>query len=1084
MTSGPRLPTVSTLLHELDRLPYGARTARVAGLGRAFAGDSRLAALLDELLAGDVYLQSLAVAIARAAGDRERMLRAARSSSLSVRRFAFANADPLPDDAIEALVLEAPAAERRLLVRGAITRRGAALADRLVEPVRNAHGAAEAARLLPACSAATVVRLLPELEYAIGSWGKVTRRHPDAVLAYVVNRLSTAHPSQWDNLWTRYASALSVLAQLRPLDVLTLAERFDQFLHNAVQPDAIRRHIRTIARRAPGRVAALLLRPVHRSLLQIYGVPYGVLKEFRLLTAADVDTAEMLWPPVLLEVLPHALRDAEARRILALREVREDEASRRSYLAFTSIDTAREALTELTRSPDAGERGEGYALLIACTLRCRRGMDETLATLRRLRNEQDPVRLAAWGQLGSAKPGHFADQHAAALGELVEAALEARDSSPMTRWWIENLALALLRTWDARPDGPLFHWAIATLDRLAEAQGSLALPQLVGDLPRGAERVLLQALLPRLQAGADADRHWLALALARALGRRGWQLDPLPALLEAATRSPEHGIAREAIDLWLAPPASRDRRVVALLNHDASTIALPPVLRHVIRRRQDLLDPYLSDGVVKGRFYGSRIAFLLPANGGFGGWLPRQQEAFARLLRRVRQDRRVPMAERARATSAIPRLPALPFASLLDLLETDNVPLLEAALGALAWSDRPDEALPVLLRYLDGDRARVAMYAVPRCAAFIAPDRLAGILDELLQREHLRITVHKEAIRLLGAFRTPRSVELLEREWARDLPRDVRSAAGHAAVRLLDAPVAWRILDAIAASPDEAVARTILEAKPETLAPASRRRYAALVLGLARHPAVGVRSMALGSLAGWAEGIEQQAAAIAAAAVTNLEAGPESYIALQTMIALARHHQAREALLDLARALLVASRDNAHDAGPERDLPARRRLVDLCRKIPEPPAAVDPERAALMRELAEVLDAEPTLLLHTVALRLTAATVEDTVGMEAVLMRTADALHDFPIEIVGLHGLGTWRLRDLARRWEPAALLAAAARLAERGDRAGGLFALSLLEPAAEVGWSGPRRALLRRLRHHPDLAVRAAALDTSTSAW
>ena len=42
--------------------------------------------------------------------------------------------------------------------------------------------------------------------------------------------------------------------------------------------------------------------------------------------------------------------------------------------------------------------------------------------------------------------------------------------------------------------------------------------------------------------------------------------------------------------------------------------------------------------------------------------------------------------------------------------------LVEAALAALAWTERPDEALPILLSHVDDDRARAAMYAAGRAA--------------------------------------------------------------------------------------------------------------------------------------------------------------------------------------------------------------------------------------------------------------------------------------------------------------------------------------------------------------------------------
>ncbi len=94
------------------------------------------------------------------------------------------------------------------------------------------------------------------------------------------------------------------------------------------------------------------------------------------------------------------------------------------------------------------------------------------------------------------------------------------------------------------PDGPLFQFALETLKRLAGQSGTLSLPPLERDLPRGAEFRIVATLLPMIRAAAERDSHTLVITLAQALGRRAWNVDMLQALLEPATQASPEGTAR------------------------------------------------------------------------------------------------------------------------------------------------------------------------------------------------------------------------------------------------------------------------------------------------------------------------------------------------------------------------------------------------------------------------------------------------------------------------------------------------------------------------------------------------------------
>ena len=83
---------------------------------------------------------------------------------------------------------------------------------------------------------------------------------------------------------------------------------------------------------------------------------------------------------------------------------------------------------------------------------------------------------------------------------------------------------------------------------------------------------------------------------------------------------------------------------------------------------------------------------------------------------------------RAFAVTAIGHVPGAALNGLLDeFLASDDVLLQEAALAGLAWSDRPDLVLPVLLAHAGDDRARVAMYAASPGCSVCSAESASGV---------------------------------------------------------------------------------------------------------------------------------------------------------------------------------------------------------------------------------------------------------------------------------------------------------------------------------------------------------------------
>jgi hypothetical protein len=1122
--SGPgAVPTKQQLVQELDGLGYGARMRRMALLGRDAAGTPELAALLGQLMAGDAFEAGLALQAASADPPRAEplVLEALRHDSVGVREWAarLAGRLVLDDAALEREVLRAAPRIRKLLLKGLAHAGQPALAAALLPLVLARWGGVEARTLLPGCGADTVQQGLSALgQEALRGFRTLARRHPDAVLAFVRQQLEAAPERERPGLWRRFDPLLSLLAGVRTRPVLELALDFPL---PAGLPGCVETHLGRFCLRHPELAFELLTRPAMRPQLGATGLPGGALKYLRSFSSEQIARlarvlaekphhlagllealapsarAEVfahafpasalegrLLPEALLAALPHALRDREAARILGLREIREDAERTLAITALRDIDAAREPLQEAAAAASAEDRARALSLLVACTGRSRRGMTETLAFAARIRNEQDPVRLAVLDALAAAPPSAYAEEHIPALGRLVQAAAEARDTSPGTRYAAQRLAFALLTRHAARPQGAFFRFALDVLRTLAAQAGSLSLPSLESGLPRGVENHIVEALAPAIRAAEKTERHQLVLTLARALGRRGQQLEPLQALLEPVLEAVPDYLARQAMELWLAAPGTRDARVRRLLDRDPSVVVVPEVLEHLLRRRQEWLDPFLDGTAVRGRFLTGKTVYLLPVRSGLARWLPRQQRAYALLLERVADDAAQSAAARAAALRTLGGIPAVEAARLERYTTHAEVPVAEAALAALAWLDRQERTLPVLLQFLDGDRARAAMYAASRSLRFQQPERLAAVLAELLGREKLKVTVHKEAVRWLGEYRSEQSLPLLLQEWRRPgLHRDVRIAAGHAARRLLDHDEAWQILQALAASPERDLAFSVLDQRPEELVPARRGRYAGLVLLLCRHPELEVRKRAFGAAGAWSSGTEEAIADAAAERVLDLEHGAEWAEATDALLQACRDGQAPDELLRVVRGLRSAHVPEAMDATRERDVPARQRLAFLCGRLEALPGASRIHLDPLLQTLAEALFEDPTLQRQAVRLAIAGLRWKLPSGAAERLLALAARDPDEPLFGWQLAEAVCSALAQPATEWEAEAAVAIVDGLGASPWPAAQLMAVRILGAAGErLAWPEDCAERLRLLRRHQHVAVRTAALDLWTA--
>ncbi|MGW8747522.1 hypothetical protein [Streptomyces sp. NPDC055794] len=1112
-----------SLLHALDPLAHPARMRELV----VRAGESHdPRSLLAELETRGAHGRRLAVVAASAAGDTGWIADRIADPDPYVRGHALRVADSLgvTDAAFETALADAPETARRALLRAVVAGGRTALADRLVDGVRRDRGDTEATRLLPGCTAPTVARLLPGLLYAVRAWSPLAKRHRAALFEALERELTALPEALRDTWWRRYAHPTALLAPTEPARVLRLLEEYGP----SRLPHELLGALPAFAAADPRRTLRLLPTPAWTAVTGVHRLGRTVLYR---LTRHDspelVAYARILLPygdlPRLLKALPPARRPAlceavrEGRgaggavrvdepllevlpRAAAAREAREAAARARADGAdtytvlvaesFLPVAEVHDRLLAATGHPDADDRARAWRLLVRNAARSGdpAAVTAVLRDMARLANEQDPVRSAALRAAGAVPAALFTEEAAELLDRVATDAVAARDSSPETRRLLSALALAVLREHAAGGTRELVNWALRTLVRISGTTGGADLGRLDRTLRRGQEHQVYEALRPWIEAGAEKSDYGLVFALARAVGPRAAGMHELQDLLWQAVRYGNDTTARTAVGLWLEPPATRDARAARVLAHEPSAAVLAPVRDVLVRRRTDLLDPLLAETPPYGRFLTRGTRWSLPVGAHeVSRWVPRQQLALLRRCAARAADAGLPLRARA---AALTRAAAVPDGGA-DLLRrwtgSAEVVLAEAALAALAGTDRAAESLPELLAHAGGDRARVAVYAVTRASRQARPSVLAGHLRDVLRAPDAKVTARKEAVRLAAVrLPVPDAAALVAEVYARPgTHRDVRAACVAFAGGLLGHEQVWEVLhDAAGGAP--VLRAALLRALPLNLPEAHRARYAALVRDVAADSAAGSAAdsateiLAFQALARWAPW-SAEAPGVLAGAVTDLGNRGTWAIAANALIGAAS--SAPHGLTGLLAALttLAGTEDgDGSDAGETRDRPSRRRIEALvdglgtgCRR----PEAVRPAALAAA-ELLSAYDA------HVARAAVLAAHHVDLSAVPPRLDRVADlAGPDRPALAARVAAALRERLETREQPGDGAVLLAEARTLAEHGGHARGLMAVAVTGALGNrEDWPAPWRATLRALRRHPVPDVRDAALEETTA--
>ncbi|WP_405792770.1 hypothetical protein [Streptomyces sp. NBC_01506] len=1118
--------TADRLLAALEPLSYPDRLKHLAHSARSLHPGDELPALVAELAGRGIYERRLAAFAALVGRHTDFLAGRLTDQDPMVRAYALraARTLPLPDAAIEAAYEDASADTRQRLGEVVLAGGRTALAERLVPRLREEWGDHTAAKLLPVCSARFVAAALPELAYAVSSWSRLGLNFPDQVLDHAARDLAERPRPERDATWRRHAEGVAAAVSARAERVLSMLERHrpdvlppalvarlnefvavdaERTVRLLLPPDGGRQShpplpsasvLRRIVRADPPSLPALGRRWLGRSHFAVLlkALPPHRRSDFFDLATAGVETKDAKHLLPVLALLPRERRWAHARRWAARR--RETGASWYAVLELVAYGPVAEARAELlaaTRRPDADDRANAWPLLIANAARAhdRAAVHEVLVELPRLRNEQDPVRYAALDALADVRPDLFTAESTPLLDRIVRDALEARDVSYGTREAVRDLAVALLRENAADGEQDLLVWSLGALEQIAAHDGVYHLGSLDRTLRRGQEHQVLDTLRPWLDAAMDRADYRPLLRLTSSLGERAQRMPVLQGMLEEALKHGDDSEFEKAVRYWLMPPSSRDERVAGILELEPSAAVLAPVQKALTERRTDLLDVLLDGPPPYGRFLKHGTPRPQPELRHAARWLPRQQAAAGAMAAAQAGDESLPLHDRAAAIRAAATIPEHGRALALRYADSPDVVLAEAALAALVWADRPQDALDVLLAHAGDDRARVALYAASRAARFTAPSQLAEHLGALLTAtEGVKVTSRKQAVRLTARhLPLPHASALLSTAFAAPAQHpDVQAAIVAFSAGLLSEEGTWSLLTAASEAAPQ-VLRTVVRTAAWSLPEIHRPRYAQLVGEVSRSADPETATAGLRALPAWARYAPDVVEGLSAR-VTDLGEGPGTRTVVQAAVSAIGQlavsglpHPVGGAapgspLHDTLAALLPAIAAGEPDAHPDRDLPARRRALGLLRTLPDQSPR---ETVPVLESVAAQLADEPSLAVAR------AGVLRALVALDAPLPELTARLRDLATNATGRPALAAHTAVQLRGRLahcrlpsDLTAVLTAATRLTTTGDPADGLLAVALVSATGDrLAWPPDWRTALRTLRTHPSPDVRDAAL-------
>ncbi|MEV0323745.1 hypothetical protein ACIBKX_24770 [Streptomyces sp. NPDC050658] len=1112
--------TPAWLKSHFDPLPFPARTSALARYARALTPEA-YATLRDALAAGDPDERHTALFLAVTRRDLTVVTEALNDPLLRRRALAAAIRLPVPDAALEQLVLSDIPVVRHETYRVLRLSRRQTLAGRLLPQVHERYGPRDASRLLPACPAETVSAWIARLDPPPGVLNTLARTAPHAVAELLIAQGESRANRDRHRFTSRHRAAASLAAGREPAAGLLLLERSPDLLtpraarallrHPArvlailraappeedgsprevrltagALPPATRRALRELppedllelARRCPMR------QPRHRGPGRHDTEPDGLLAllpgpERRRLVEERTRGARSSMRSIPMATLT-ALRPSDRAEIVAPwveRWANREWTSSRLAVALP-LALGEPVLRDMADQHRLHHRLLAWPALLACAEL--EGDLEQFARIaadcERAWHDQEEVRRAALRQLAGTPRRLLAALPEQVLRDAAITTVQSRDSTARTLAAAARLLRRAVESAASTGEPSRAAYATELLCQVVSDPRSTG-PVAVLRVDEAAARALWTAwCATSAGTGARPDLH---TAVAELLAPHLTALPDLDSLVRRiALECDDPDLAGRAAAAWVAPAQLRERRCAELIGLDASFVAVPVILRTIATRRTDLLDTVLAaarnglTGRVRPRTGAWSGSLRL---GVTGRWLPAQRQAWDEHHARVAVDDMVPLRTRADAAAQL-RHPE----TLVALADAAPQPVAAAALGVLGEVPgvAHDGAAPAMEPLLDilsrhtgtgGVRGRAAMASVRRVLESMPEPDAVALLGPVARASDAPVGTRKEAVRSLGTLTGDEAFDALVKAW--DEPgqhRDVRAVIARLFVAAVDRPA---VADRLVRAADEpAVREVVIHARVGAVGESLGAAYRAFLTRLVREGDKETVVAACRGLAAWFTPETDDAVRTVAEVITDQRRSKREWEAAARLLPWFPAGPVGAAVLqDTARRL----QERAAATDPQAKADALRRLsgigdaLQVRRGSPRTLLAAD---AVVLWLRAAGLCREAAALTWETSLAAIRHGEHDTQRWERLLQ----LIEERPERLPSSGGVSLDARGPRAR----AALLAAVRLLRERGTPAAGVLALALVRVGGPAtSWEEAWRGELAALREHGDQDTAVAAL-------